>query len=85
LYPAISARCAHTVATPELKRMTVLANGKCKGFNVSIPFGGHTAPMLTDGAMLLWKKAQKNMKKNITSEVINNTIPKRNPLCTLNG
>jgi hypothetical protein len=57
----------------------VLAKGKCSGFKVSIPFGGHVAPIPTDGAMLLWKKAQKNAKKNITSEVINRIMPKRSP------
>ena len=28
------------------------------------------------------KKAQKNPKKNITSEIINKSIPKRKPNCT---
>jgi hypothetical protein len=60
----------------------VLARGKCKGLRVSIPFGGHTAPIETAGAILLWKNAQKNAKKNITSLLMNSTIPKRNPFCT---
>jgi len=30
----------------------VLANGKCHGFNVSIPTGGQTHPMPTAGATL---------------------------------
>jgi len=70
------------VATPELSKITVFASGKYNGFNVSIPFGGQIAPIVTAGATLLWKNAQKNAKKNITSEVINNTIPKRKPFCT---
>jgi hypothetical protein len=59
-----------------------LAKGKCNGFKVSIPFGGQIAPIETAGAMLLWKNAQKNAKKNITSEVIKSTIPKRKPFWT---
>jgi len=31
----------------------VLAKGKCKGFKVSIPFGGQIAPIVTAGATLL--------------------------------
>lgn len=31
------------------------------------------------GASLLWKKAQKKAKKKHTSEIINRTIPIRNP------
>jgi hypothetical protein len=71
------------VATPDDSRITVLAKGKCRGFRVSIPFGGHTAPIVTAGAILLWKNAQKNAKKNITSDVMNKIIPKRRPFCTI--
>jgi hypothetical protein len=39
-------------------------------------------PSSGTGAKLEWKKAQKNAKKNITSETINNNIPKRSPICT---
>jgi hypothetical protein len=80
--PAINARCAQTVATPELNKITVLVRDNCKGLKVSTPFGGHTAPIETASAILLWKNAQKNAKKNITSLLMNNTIPKRNPFCT---
>jgi hypothetical protein len=62
--------------------MTVFANGKCNGFKVSIPLGGQIAPIVTAGATLEWKNAQKKAKKNITSEVINKIIPKRKPFCT---
>jgi hypothetical protein len=34
------------------------------------------------GDKLTWKKDQKNAKKNITSETINKTIPKRKPFRT---
>jgi len=33
----MKARCAQTVAVPELNEITVLANVKCNGFNISIP------------------------------------------------
>ncbi|OXA49317.1 Fatty acid desaturase 2 [Folsomia candida] len=36
-----------------------------------------------EGARLLWKNAQKNEKKNNTSDVINKIIPQRNPLATI--
>jgi hypothetical protein len=52
LYPPISARCAHTVQTPEDNRITVLAKGKCHGFKTSIPFGGQTHPIPTVGDVL---------------------------------
>jgi len=63
------------VHTPEDNKITVFAKGKCHGFNTSIPFGGHTQPIPTVGEVLAWKNAQKNEKKNITSDEINSTIP----------
>lgn len=41
------------------------------GLNVSIPDGGHINPSSTLGEILLWKNAQKNLKKNMISEMIN--------------
>lgn len=48
-----------------------------------MPTGGHTEPISILGLNLLWKKAQKKEKKNITSETINRTTPNRSPF--LNG
>lgn len=48
-----------------------------------IPAGGQHVPSSTVGESLLWKKAQKNEKKNSTSDVINKIIPHRRPLTTL--
>ena len=45
-----------------------------------IPIGGQTAPISIVGPKEEWKKAQKNEKKNITSDVINNNIPYLKPL-----
>lgn len=47
-----------------------------------MPTGGHVQPTSGVGASALWKKAQKNAKKNITSERINKTIPVRSPCAT---
>lgn len=68
--------------TPEAKRTTVFKRGSWKGFNALIPTGGHVHPNSGVGERLLWKKAQKNETKNITSEIINKIIPIRNPVVT---
>lgn len=47
-----------------------------------MPNGGHTAPIQIEGETLEWKKAQKKLKKNITSETINKIKPIFNPRCT---
>jgi hypothetical protein len=39
-------------------------------------------PISIVGERLLWKKAQKNLIKKNTSEVINKIIPHRKPLVT---
>ena len=41
--------------------------------------GGQEHPNSGVGANLLWKNAQKNPKKNMTSEIINKIIPQRRP------
>ena len=68
--------------TPEDNNIIVFSNGKPQGFKTSIPWGGQTAPIATEGAKLQWKKAQKNPKKNITSDTMNKIIPARSPCCT---
>ena len=52
LLPLIRARCAQIVQTPEDRRITVLAKGRCHGIKVSIPTGGQTQPTPTAGAAL---------------------------------
>jgi len=61
--------------TPEIRSINVFRSGICNGFKMLIPNGGQTPPRSTFGAMLAWKKAQKNAKKNITSETINSITP----------
>jgi hypothetical protein len=60
---------------PELNSIAVFNKGTSKGFKTSIPTGGHTDPTLISGLKELWKKPQKNEKKNITSDKINRIIP----------
>jgi hypothetical protein len=57
----------------------VFSRGIFKGFKTFIPKGGHTEPRTTLGDKLAWKKAQKNEKKNITSETINSITPNLKP------
>jgi len=61
----------------------VFNKGTWNGLNGLIPVGGQLRPISVEGASLLWKNAQKNEKKNNTSEVINRIIPRRNPLNTM--
>lgn len=56
--------------------------GTEKGLIGVMPEGGQEQPSSGVGARLLWKKAQKNAKKNATSEVINKIMPHRSPLTT---
>ena len=66
---------AHVTVAPELNNTAVFNKGTEKGFRGSIPTGGHATPISTEGDKLLWKNAQKNEKKNRTSEIINNRNP----------
>lgn len=73
---------AHVTVTPDAKRTAVLSKGTLNGFKGLIPVGGQQHPSSGVGASLLWKNAQKNAKKNRTSDVINRIIPHRSPLVT---
>ena len=68
--------------TPEARRTAVLSRGTLNGLSGLIPVGGQQQPSSGVGDNLLWKKAQKNAKKNNTSEVINKIIPHRRPVVT---
>jgi hypothetical protein len=59
--------------------MIVFNNGTSQGLKGCIACGGQIEPISIVGAKLEWKKAQKNAKKNITSDTINNNIPYLNP------
>jgi hypothetical protein len=79
---SISLWCAHVTVTPDASSVAVLSRGTLNGFNGLIPVGGQAHPNSGVGARLLWKNAQKNAKKNSTSDVINRIIPHRNPFVT---
>jgi hypothetical protein len=82
-FPSINLWWAQVTVTPDERRIKVLRRGILKGLNGVIPVGGQNKPTSKFGDKLLWKKAQKNEKKNSTSEVINKIIPHFNPLRTL--
>ena len=71
------------MVNPEITKIIVFANGTPAGSIVGKPIGGHWPPIQIDGDKLAEKKAQKNAKKNITSEAMNNNIPYLNPCWTL--
>ncbi len=73
---------AHVTVTPEDKRIAVFSSGIWKGLKIWIFKGGQIFPISIVGDNLLWKKAQKNLKKNKTSEIINKIIPHRKPKIT---
>jgi len=75
--------CAQVTDTPEERRIMVFKRGTSKGLNGWMLAGGHQIPSSRVGDKLLWKKAQKNEKKNRTSEVINKIIPHFSPVMTL--
>jgi len=52
------------------------------GLKGKIPLGGQIMPVSRSGESLMWKNAQKNLKKSNTSLKINNIIPHFNPLFT---
>ena len=81
-WPSINLWWAHVTVTPLAKSTAVFSRGIAKGFKGSIPVGGHEHPNSGVGASLLWKKAQKNAKKNKTSEAMNKIIPHRSPFAT---
>lgn len=66
--------------TPDLTRMIVFNNGTFIGLKDLIWFGGQFNPISMLGEILEWKYAQKNEKKNKTSEVINKIMPIFSPL-----
>ena len=72
------------MVTPEDNNKIVFIKGNPQTSNGWILFGGQTQPIAIAGDKLTWKNAQKNAKKNMTSETMNNAIPQRKPLRTAN-
>jgi hypothetical protein len=59
------------IDAPDDNRIIEFKSGISIGWKMVIPSGGQFIPISILGDTLLLKKAQKNLKKNITSEVIN--------------
>ena len=55
--------------------ITVFHKGKLKGSNIFIYKGGQIYPIYILGDKLVWKNAQKKLKKNIISDIINKIMP----------
>jgi hypothetical protein len=83
LSPAKIALWQAVMVTPDDNKIIVFHSGKPQGSKAKIPWGGHEQPIPTDGAKVLWKNAQKKLKKNIISEAINKAIPNLIPSWTL--
>ena len=67
--------CAYVIVIPDESKIIVFHKGKPKASTKFINKGGHTSPRYILGDKLVWKKAQKKLKKNIISDVINKIIP----------
>jgi len=74
--------CAHVTVTPDASNTAVFRSGTLNGLRGYTPDGGQQHPSSGVGDKLLWKNAQKNAKKNNTSDVINKIIPHRSPVVT---
>jgi hypothetical protein len=73
---------AHVTVTPDDSKIAVFKRGTWNGLNVIIFNGGQFFPISIVGDRLLWKKAQKNLRKKKISEMINKIIPHRRPIET---
>lgn len=71
--------------TPEVNKMAVFSKGCPYGLIAIISVGGHTIPVLIVGVHEYQKNAQKNPKKNKTSDAINTIIAIRieSVVCTV--
>jgi len=81
--PHIRAWWDQVTVTPDLKRIKVLRSGTSNALKVKIDTGGQTFPISGVGLNLLWKKAQKNLRKKKISDTINKAIPQRKPSSTI--
>jgi len=75
LLPAVIEWCAYVTVAPEHNNINVFTKGTSNALNTTIPFGGHILPISIVADKLLAKNAQKNPKKNITSEAIKSNMP----------
>ena len=73
--PSRRLACAQVTVSPEASKIKVFKRGAPLKFKEVTPTGGQRLPNSSLTARLAWKKAQKKEKKNMISEIINNTIP----------
>jgi hypothetical protein len=66
------------IVIPDANRVAVFNSGILSGLSGLIPVGGQQQPSSGVGANLLWKNAQKNLKKNRISEIIKRIMPNCN-------
>lgn len=66
--------CDHVIVAPEDSKIIEFSNGILIGLNTLMLTGGQFIPSSILGEILLWKKAQKRLKNNITSERMNMII-----------
>lgn len=59
------------IVAPEDRRIIEFSRGISMGLKIFTPMGGHIAPNSIFGEILLWKNAQKNLKKNMISDRMN--------------
>lgn len=76
---------AQVTDTPDDSRIAVFSRGTFIGLKDIMEFGGHICPTSMFGLILLWKNAQKNEKKNNTSDEMNRIIPIFRPFTTKMG
>ena len=72
--PIIRYRKARLAKAPLDNRVIELNKGHVIGFTGLIPVGGHWQAISGVGVKALWRNAQKNLKKNKTSDRIKSAI-----------
>lgn len=80
--PCAIAIWVHVIVTPLESRIEVLSRGTLKGLGAHTPKGGQIEPISIPGLREEWKKHQKNEKNRNISLIMNNNIPRRNPIST---
>jgi hypothetical protein len=74
--------CDQVTVILDLRRRTVLRRGTLEGSRTKTPAGGQAYLVSATTLKLEWKNVQKNLKKNRTSELMNQIIAIRRLTCT---
>jgi len=82
--PKLKPLCTQVTAKPDTKSIIVFNKGKAVTFIIWTPLGGHNDASSTEGHKEECKKAQKNPKKSIISEITNKINPFFKPDLTTN-